>query len=321
MQVVWTILHALGEMAAWGAALALFGGLAGRIWGGGWALGILAESLPLIAAAALLGMLLLPAASPWARAACWIGLAGFAALAVWAAPVRSGEEREGEERIARMLQGNLEGRGAAELPAPEGFDLAALCELRGEPGGSERFPARWGELELAASSEEAGIYARGKALRSGRIGEGLAPWSQGIWAEVELSGGARALVIGVHANAPRNQRRQESRDAFFRELSKFLAIVPEEFGEIPVILAGDFNATPFGRAGAEIFGREGVSMEPDAWSPTWPAKAARYRIGWRIDRTLGLFGARIASWRALPMGGSDHLLSVSEIALPVREGR
>lgn len=310
--MLWVLAHGIGEAIVWLLGLLAAGALAGKMTGV-WPLSIAADALPMILAALALSLLLLLPPSIPAQMAGWMGLAGLAAAALWSAPPPAPGEGK-SERVVRLAQANVEGKGLGSVHGGEDFDIGVFCELRGVPGKSAAFPASWRGLPLLASSEEAGIYAKGELRESGLLGKGLAPWHQGLWAEIELEGGGRALVVSVHANAPRDALRQESRDAFFLELERFLDEKEEE--GLPIILAGDINATPFGKAAGRLLGREGLSAEPSPISPTWPAKWARYGAGFRIDRTLGLSGARVISWSRLPMGDSDHLFSRSQIALP-----
>lgn len=304
-----------GLLAAVAAAHAL--AIAGALHGG-WLLGVAADGwwllccldAALFAASALMG----------SRGGAWgFGALGAAfAVAFAAFPyqpwAKAPEGGRGEERAGAwsgkaahvtLLQGNAEAKGN---PAGWDYDVVALSEAPGEP---LRPPAG---MRLAAGMDgrsDAAIWTRLPVLDSGSVESGPG-WRQAVWARVRTSAGP-VMIISVHTRSPTSRDWSERRDAFFVELEGFLKRQrPFE----PVVLAGDFNATPQTLSFRRLLSSRAFEQEPNPYAPTWSAKAARWGLGFRIDRTLGSNGAKIVAWRRLPLADSDHLFSESVLQIP-----
>jgi endonuclease/exonuclease/phosphatase (EEP) superfamily protein YafD len=118
----------------------------------------------------------------------------------------------------------------------------------------------------------------------------------------------RITIAGVHPNPPMSIATSQLNQAYFRALGALLA---EREG--PVVVAGDFNATPWSwamrdfvaTAALERFGRP---------VPTFPAWLGP--LGIPIDHVLAGGGARVLSLAAGPPHGSDHRPVVARVALP-----
>ena len=151
----------------------------------------------------------------------------------------------------------------------------------------------------------------------------------GLWSRYELeSGGTIALgrlpaiearvrgpsgtftVIGVHLSAPMTPRRAAARNQQLTELAARAAAVQE-----PLIVAGDFNTTPYSPYFADFLQAAGVtdSRRGRTISTSWPTML-RW-AGIPIDHVAVNDGFSILSHRRLPDFESDHFGALVEVAL------
>lgn len=90
----------------------------------------------------------------------------------------------------------------------------------------------------------------------------------------------------------------------------------------PLILAGDFNATPWSRTMRAIGTASGAL--PAGWlHPTWPLRLSRlYELPlvpqWQLDHVLLTPRMRLLSIETGPDLGSDHLPVIAKVVLPAR---
>lgn len=303
-----------GKWAFWSLwALAHAAAGAGAV-AGGWILGIAADGMLLLAEGDLL-LLLLALAWMALRREGSAAMGAFAlgaaccAFALAIAPMAAHDPwRPAGAGSMRLLQGNTEGKG--NPVGWEGYDVVALQELWDGPLAAPE------GIRLAVGASpgryDAAIYTRWPVLDSGTVGEPIRGWTQGVWARL-MSPSGPVTVASVHTRSPTSAQWSADRDEFLGVLAAWAAKRPK--GE-PLVVTGDWNATPAGRPFREFLSSGSWSQEPDPWSPTWHSELARFGAGFRIDRTLGANGAKVAAWRALPMGLSDHLFSESAIELP-----
>ena len=157
----------------------------------------------------------------------------------------------------------------------------------------------------------------------------------GLWSRYELeSGGTIALgrlpaieahvrgpsgtftVIGVHLSAPMTRRRAAARNQQLTELAGRAAAV-----QGPLIVAGDFNTTPYSPYFVDFLHASGVtdSRRGRTISTSWPTMLPW--AGIPIDHVAVNDGFSILSHRRLPNFESDHFGALVEVALRDGEHR
>jgi endonuclease/exonuclease/phosphatase (EEP) superfamily protein YafD len=308
-------------LLAWSAAW-LFAGSAWRI--------DLLANLSAQGALATLGALVWWAA--WRRWAL-VGAAG-AALALFAAGIVPGRARLGEgpaERVVRLLEYNayLQGDGndaPFERIMSSGADVVALVEPNWplvrkleEEGGDAlaTYPHRWprrirvGSPCILSRWPLEGLRTRYE-YEEDEISPGASPRS----AIVSRPGGA-FILMAVHPASPRTRETWMSGKEAIEQLC---AIVMKDLAplDLPVLIAGDFNATASGWRSRALHARTGLRRCKPWWKPVgtwpgdtlWPARLA-------IDDVFVPTSARVKSWRTLaPAPGGDHSPVVVEVVMP-----
>lgn len=127
--------------------------------------------------------------------------------------------------------------------------------------------------------------------------------------------GVPFLLSAMHPPSPR------TRETWMKSLEgvRLNGRLLREFHErtsIPIIVAGDFNSTPFGRVHREFAQGSGFT----AWATlfnggTWPARLPRW-LAIQIDRVWTTPGVSVHTMSVGPAFRSDHRPIVSRIALP-----
>lgn len=129
--------------------------------------------------------------------------------------------------------------------------------------------------------------------------------------EVE-TGGRTIAVVGVHpySPSPRNPGRSWLRN---RELDAIAARVGGT--DQPVIVAGDFNATPFSPHFRDLLAEAGLrnAAAGRGWLGTWPSWFWPARVP--IDHILVGGPLGVASFERGPSIGSDHFPVVADVRL------
>lgn len=210
------------------------------------------------------------------------------------------------ERRINVLQGNAQDKGN---PWGWHYDIVALAEALGAP-----IVAPAGMSKVAGGPQnttDIALFSRFSRINSGVI-DPKSSWHQGVWATLKTPAGP-LMVIAVHTRSPVSLSWHAQRNEFLKQLASFIEKQPKD---TPIILLGDFNVTPQGLPFRQMTTRLAIEQEPDPYSPTWPAATARFKLGFRIDRVLGLQGARIESWGTLPKSNSDHLFAESIVIIP-----
>jgi endonuclease/exonuclease/phosphatase (EEP) superfamily protein YafD len=157
----------------------------------------------------------------------------------------------------------------------------------------------------------------------------------GLWSRYELESGATIAlgrlpaiearvrgpsgsftVIGVHLSAPVTQRRAAARNQQLKELATRSAAVAG-----PLIVAGDFNTTPYSPYFADWLEASGLtdSRRGRTLSVSWPTML-RW-VGIPIDHVAVNGGFTILSHRRLPNFESDHFGALVQVALRNGEQR
>jgi endonuclease/exonuclease/phosphatase (EEP) superfamily protein YafD len=249
--------------------------------------------------------------------------------ATWAAAIvlptlmPRGELREprSNELPLRVLEANVCNRvkptaeAVASLRA-EKADLVAILELTDRweeclaPIATDLPHAVIGEQNELGSG--VALYSR-YPLREARVLVACEGADRQIEAIVEHPAGAIRVFV-IHPLSPRSVERTSTRD---REL----ALIAErcEASDMPTLVIGDFNETPYGRPFAEFLDRTGYRGARDAvgFAPTWPAEVD----GWMmpeacripIDHIVGSAHFVASDFRVGPHVGSDHMPIIADL--------
>lgn len=127
-----------------------------------------------------------------------------------------------------------------------------------------------------------------------------------------VAGGRALMVVGVHpySPSPRRPGRSWLRD---RELDTIAARVGA--ADRPVIVAGDFNVTPFSPHFRDLLAQAGLrdAAAGRGWAGTWPSWFWPARIP--IDHILVGGPLGVASFERGPFIGADHFPVVADLRL------
>jgi endonuclease/exonuclease/phosphatase (EEP) superfamily protein YafD len=239
------------------------------------------------------------------------------------------------------------GRSAPELAAPLRV-MSANVNLRNQPSRYAlnwvrqqrvdlfaviEMPEVWDESLKAMTAEfpysfgkpdditagGIGIFSR-YPLRDARIESTCAECQPFIEAIVDHPTGP-IRVYAIHPLSPMSIERTEWRNAELRGLA--LRCVDRD---IPTIIMGDFNETPYGEAYGELLRRTGYSAarEVAGFSPTWPAARDSIEIPnflrIPIDHILISPHFRSERFEVGPQIGSDHLPIIADLKLTTPVG-
>jgi endonuclease/exonuclease/phosphatase (EEP) superfamily protein YafD len=126
---------------------------------------------------------------------------------------------------------------------------------------------------------------------------------------VEVAG---ITVVGVHTASPEDANHSRACDELIGQVSTF---VREHSG--PVVVVGDFNATPWSAPIVKLIAVTGLHFGPGARLGSFPAEWGGIKapawLGIPIDHVLAGHGARVAERRHGPRVGSDHWPVIAEI--------
>jgi endonuclease/exonuclease/phosphatase (EEP) superfamily protein YafD len=129
---------------------------------------------------------------------------------------------------------------------------------------------------------------------------------------VDLDTPAGALrLIGAHPPAPMTAANAARRDAVIG-----VAATQAQSSPVPVIVAGDFNATPWTRAMRGLVEDASLHYGPGAWDSTWPVGLPR-PFGVAIDHVLAGNGCRVVDRWHGRIVGSDHWPVVARVHCPM----
>ncbi|MCA9979922.1 MAG: endonuclease/exonuclease/phosphatase family protein [Anaerolineales bacterium] len=128
--------------------------------------------------------------------------------------------------------------------------------------------------------------------------------------------GRAFTVIGTHPTTPLSHGRMAQRN---QHLAHLATLTSTQANQLPVILTGDLNTTPFSvhfqtllRDGTLRDGRYGFGLQN-----TWPGFYRFIRIP--LDHFLHSDDIQIHNFQTGPFGGSDHRPIVVDFALPASE--
>jgi endonuclease/exonuclease/phosphatase (EEP) superfamily protein YafD len=129
----------------------------------------------------------------------------------------------------------------------------------------------------------------------------LRPWAkawQVVLVRLDVADGLRPWIVAIHAPTPIYKDSLPTRDLILEKLGEVIAGL-----DGPVIVVGDFNASPYTpvyRGFTEVAGLATFRHFP----ASYPARLGGFGVP--IDHVLARGAARVAELHALPPIGSDH---------------
>ncbi len=236
------------------------------------------------------------------RSGRWLLLAPFALLPLWSASARLPyDDGIAPELIVVAANVHAGNRDPAPLVAwlrAQPADVVVISELT--PEYTEALENllgddyRYRELRPRPSPFGIGILSRLPLRDAVLIDDTVG--AQTLLADVDIAG-RQARIVAAHPMPPLAPEWHDKRDTLLTSIAK-------QAGPLPLIVAGDLNATPWSAAliGA---GRHGL-LRTTGFATTWPS-SGRGAIGIPIDHVL----ASGHWWRGMssrgPDIGSDHL--------------
>lgn len=113
------------------------------------------------------------------------------------------------------------------------------------------------------------------------------------------------LFVGTHPVPPMGRDYAVSRDRQLSALSGYLAGTG-----LPVLVAGDLNASPWSHGFRQLNAGNRLLPAPDAWKPTWRASSL---LGIPLDHALVSLPLQVESRWIGPDLGSDHRPQIIEL--------
>ena len=195
-----------------------------------------------------------------------------------------------------------------ELPEGMARQLRALKDVYRhqfiiEPGARLNSEVYAGHESLAVLSIHP-ITARGVVRPSGQ-------GKLSLLAQISVPGAEDPWIVVVHPSNPASPARLSARDSYLLDLAELIAEL-----EGPVIVAGDFNVTPYAPTFALFLSASRTSTARD-FPATWPSILGP--LGIPIDHVL-VRDARLTNLEAFPSMGSDHRALKAGILLPASTG-
>lgn len=267
-----------------------------------------------LAAALAVASLVALAWGPRALALCSLAIVGFAA--VWTAPYLPGLATRGQAAAPhslRVLQFNMrfdnhETRRAAAYIRSQDPDVVLLQEATGGIHSlksllAEDYPVRavcpargWKGGSVILSRLP---FARADAVRCSR--------DSSLVATQLLLDGKAVSFASIHLQWPWPMKQEAHLDS----LAPMLSALPH-----PLVITGDFNATPWSRTLTRTAGLTGTTVAP-GYRPSWLTFRApdwmRPLAGLPIDQILTSADFRVQAIHTGPAIGSDHLPVVADL--------
>ncbi len=135
--------------------------------------------------------------------------------------------------------------------------------------------------------------------------------THGTLAMAMLSVGQRRLdLMTLHASVPTHPAWRLARDTMLDDIAGFARRT-----RTPLIVAGDFNATPWNRSMRRLVRDSPLRHAPGFWRPTWTTWVPHW-MGLPIDHVLAAGDCRVVDRRVGPDIGSDHRPVVATIDCP-----
>lgn len=283
-----------------------------------WRLALASHFRPHLAAASLvLAILVSIVALPtWvASLAALLALLATAAnlFAIWRvipniAPANGDQGVRLRIAFANVLKGNMRHVDVLGWVRRENVDVFIACEVEGV------WPAALAEL---ADILPHGIHSpmgdlvMMSRLPLGEVRHPVTRYGNAIVADLDTEAGKLTLV-GLHAAVPRNVRDSTGRDAMIETVGHI--VWRREGG---VVVAGDFNATPWSIPMRRLLAGGRLAYGPGAFRGTFPSWLPDW-AGIPIDLVLAGGGWRVAGQRRGPRVGSDHWPILAEVTAAKR---
>ena len=195
-------------------------------------------------------------------------------------------------------------------------DVVVLQELAPEPiqrlnRGDDGYPFRVVAEDVyvyddGETTEAIAVLSRWPIVESRRLNAETRSW-QAMLVRIDTGDGFRPWIVAVHPPSPVFAENLPVRDRILRELATAIATL-----DGPVIVAGDFNATPYTPAFRTFVEAAGVTTFR-RFSATFPDRLGG--AGLPIDHVM-VRDARLSRLQALPSIGSDHRALAATILLP-----
>lgn len=276
---------------------------------------------PYVLVLSLFALLLVVLCRRW-LAAGFLLLAVIAlALAVLPREIGDPERVPGGKSI-RILTTNL-GVGYAnaeqvvDLARARDVDLVAVQELTTEAaaeldaaGFSTDYPHRI--LQPDAGATGGGIYTRWPIRDQGSL---LAEFHQPV-GDVEVPASIPIRFVSVHPMAPTTPARTS------QWASEYKSLPPAFSGELPLVLAGDFNATLDNSAFRELLEtgyRDAADVTGEGLVSTWPA-GIEWKLPVTLDHVLAEKGISFGEYDVEKIDGTDHRAVFAELIMPPVSG-
>jgi endonuclease/exonuclease/phosphatase (EEP) superfamily protein YafD len=308
---------AAGALAGWAAAR--LAGADRLRFAEAWAVPLLSFT-PQVTAAAWVSAVVLRRNGPAAAAA----LAAAALTAAVGPRALRSRQPATSGPVLRVLTANLlAGRAAAgavvELADRLQADVLFVQELTSraaaslQQAGLADLLGHQVTLPMARGTRGSGIYAR-HPLSGGPPGPLFS--AARCTARIDLPSGQPVRLVCVHTPAPKPPSVPQAAARWRTELA---ALPPAGDGDVPVLLAGDFNATldhaqfrrllQAGHADAASQAGHGLAL-------TWGPRAARRPALLAIDHVLADRRWAVLTTSAHRLTGTDHLALYAELRLP-----
>lgn len=168
-----------------------------------------------------------------------------------------------------------------------------------EPGANLNSEVYAGDESLAILSIHP-ITAKGVVRPSGQ-------GKLSLLAKLSIPGAESPWIVVVHPSNPASPVWLAARDSYLLDLAGLIAEL-----EGPVIVAGDFNATPYASVFQQFLSASRTSTSRE-FPATWPSVLGP--LGIPIDHVL-VRQARLTNVEAFSSVGSDHRALTAEILLP-----
>jgi endonuclease/exonuclease/phosphatase (EEP) superfamily protein YafD len=181
-------------------------------------------------------------------------------------------------------------------------DLIGITEVLPPDRAFFEHEGRW---PYQAWTDAGGTTACGLLSRRPIVARRAYVWEGRKALEVTLEVGGNSLrVMALHLDAPVSPVKWRHRDQEVRDLTESIA-----GSDLPLLVMGDFNATPATHAWRALVDATGLLPGPGGQPPTWPAWSfpfAAWCPGISIDHVLVRRGT-LGPAATFRLPGSDHL--------------
>jgi endonuclease/exonuclease/phosphatase (EEP) superfamily protein YafD len=218
-------------------------------------------------------------------------------------------------RDIKLVTFNMQFRdasAAARFLLEEDPDVAVLQEVRPRQADALRaaLAARYPHIHVCGAPRRcaAAILAKRPWVAAGH-GEWTPESPETVWVQFDDTELGRLRVVGVHLALPFRAEQQTN------HVARLIALRSGVAG--PLIVAGDFNMTPWSYRLQRLLAATGLRRHA-TFLRSWPTDG-QYRLPWPtflIDHVLTTPEIESVSIRIGPALGSDHLPVIAALRLP-----